>query len=214
MQFNILTIFPKSIEPYLTASILGRAEKAGHIQINLIDIRKFAIDKHHNTDDTPYGGGPGMVMKIEPIHRALKSLCVKKGQKTGKIILMSAKGKAFDQKMARGFAKLKKLTLICGRYEGVDERVTKYLCDGEVSIGDYVLAGGELAASVVTETTARLLPKVLGNANSLIDESYNTLNETEYPQYTKPEIYNKWSVPKILLSGDHKKIVNWRKNQK
>ena len=213
MKFDIITIFPNIFASYLNETILKRAQKAGLVKINIHDLRDWSNDKHKTTDDSPFGGGPGMVMKIGPIYRALHAL---KKQKTknkkqinpklqipnSKIILLSAKGKRFDQDMARKFSKLDQLILICGRYEGVDERVAEHLVDEEVSIGNYVLSGGELPAMVVVEAVSRLIPGVLGNKESLHD--------SHYPVYTRPEKFKGLKVPKVLLSGDHKKIKQWR----
>ncbi len=253
MKFNILTIFPDLISQYANESILGRGQKAGAIKINPVNLRDFTEDKHKKVDDTPYGGGPGMVMKAEPVFRALESLkALPKGNKdtrnkkqiisnfqfpkraqsillkavdflTNKnkkklTILLSPRGKQFDQKIAESFSKLDELTLICGRYEGVDQRVTDHMIDEEVSIGPYVLAGGELGALIITEAVSRLIPGVLGNPESLEEETFSQgirnkeqgIN-IEYAQYTKPADFKGWKVPDILLSGDHKKIDEWRK---
>lgn len=213
MRFDILTIFPKIIEQYSNESILKRGQVAGAIKIMAHDFRKFANDKHNKVDDTPYGGGPGMVLKVEPIFNCLKSLGLIKGKlkiknsKT-KIIILDPAGKKFDQKMARRFSKLERLVLICGRYEGFDERVYKFV-DEKISVGDYVLSGGELPALTVTEAVARLVPGVVGNAESLKEETFEGF--VEYPQYTRPEDFMDMKVPKVLLSGNHKKIEEWRK---
>jgi tRNA (guanine37-N1)-methyltransferase len=225
MKFNILTIFPEMFTSYLNESILGRAQKNKLIKFNILNIRDFTTDKHRKTDDSPFGGGPGMVMKVEPIFNALGTL---KKSKT-RIILLSAKGKTFDATEAKRLSKYKNLTFICGRYEGVDERVAKYLADEEMSIGNYVLTGGELPAMVIVDAVSRFIPGVLGKAESLAEESFSfedaksyklkAKSSHEYPQYTRPEIFSpkkgvKWAVPKILLSGDHKKIEEWRKKQR
>lgn len=214
MKINFLTIFPKMFDSYLHESILKRAQAKKLVSFNVLDLRDFATDKHKTTDDKPYGGGPGMVMKVEPIYKALKT--IKKDKKT-RVILLSAKGKTFTQKEAKRLSKYKNLVLICGRYEGVDERVAKYLVDEEISIGNYVLTGGELPAMVVADTITRLIPGVI-KAESLAEESYSEIGNRksqianqEYPQYTRPEEFMKWKVPEILLSGDHKKINDWRK---
>jgi tRNA (guanine37-N1)-methyltransferase len=174
------------------------------------NIRDFATDKHHTTDDTPYGGGAGMIMKIEPIDAALQSLTTTTPRAQQHVIVLSAKGTPLTQAKATQYAALDKtLVLICGRYEGVDQRVIDHLADEELSIGPYVLAGGELAALVVIESVARLIPGVLGNPASLKEESHNEA-AIEYPQYTKPEVYKDWRVPEVLLSGDHGAIAQWR----
>lgn len=208
LRFDILTIFPESIEPYLAASILGRAQQAGGVDVRVWNIRDFATDKHKTVDDTPYGGGAGMVMKVEPIDRALQAVFTS-SLTPRKIIVLSARGKQFTQQQAAEYAKLDQLILICGRYEGIDQRVADYLADEELSIGPYVLSGGELAALAVVEATARLIPGTLGNPASLTEESF-TGPSVEYPQYTNPAEYSGWQVPDILLSGNHQAIKQWR----
>jgi len=216
MKFEILTLFPKSTESYFDESILSRAQKNKLIEIETHNIRDYSLDKHHSVDDKPYGGGPGMVMMIEPIYQALKkirhyrpSTPLRDRVKT-RTILFSAKGKKFDQAMAQEFSKLDRLIMICGRYEGVDERVAQNLVDAEISIGDYVLTGGELPAMIVVDAVSRLIPGVLGAEESLAEESFSQKDYLEYPQYTRPEKFKTWKVPEILLSGDHKKIKDWR----
>jgi len=212
MQINFLTIFPEYFSNILDSSILKRAQQKQLVKYQVINLRDFAQDKHHTTDDRPFGGGPGMVMMIEPIDLALHSLNQKKGTKNKKIILTSAKGRLFTQASARQWSKLAELTIICGHYEGVDERVAKYLVDAEVRIGDYVLTGGEPAAAVMTDAVVRLLPGVLGNDESGQDESHSTKGLAGPEQYTRPANYRGWSVPEVLLSGDPKKISAY-KNQ-
>lgn len=220
MQFDILTIFPKIISDYSGESILKRSIVSGLIKITPYDFRKFATDKHHKVDDTPYGGGAGMVLKVEPIYNCLESLgLVKNGKKkkqTGtKIIIMDPAGKKFDQKKARQFSKLKQLVIICGRYEGFDERVYKFV-DEKISLGDYILSGGELGALAVTEATARLIPGVLGNRESLKEETFENqeqMGKAEYPHYTRPENFLGMKVPQILFSGHHKRIEEWRRRK-
>lgn len=211
MKFNVLTIFPEIINDYCSQSILGRAQKAGIIKVEASDFRKFTSDKHGHVDDSPYGGGPGMVLQAQPIYDCLKSLGFAKGGKKRKIIIMDPAGKKFDQKMAKQFSKLDNLVLIAGRYEGFDARIYKFV-DQRVSVGDYVLAGGELPALTIVEATARLIPGVLGNAQSLKEETFSGSSK-EYPQYTRPENFMGLKVPKVLLSGDHKKIEGWRKSK-
>lgn len=231
MKFNIITIFPNIIEDYGKESILGRGQKAGAIKINPINLRDYTLDKHNKVDDTPYGGGPGMILSAEPIYRALKSIDaipfakvdgltkVKKifnGSLKNKkrTILLSPRGKQFDQKMAEKFAKLDEITFVCGRYEGIDQRVTDKMIDEEISVGPYVLAGGELGALTIIEAVSRLVPGVLGNIDSTKDETFSS-SQGEYPQYTKPADFKGWKVPDVLTSGDHKKIDEWRrKNSK
>ena len=238
MQFNILTIFPNMITSYTKEGILHRGEKAGVITIRPINIRDFTDDKRKTVDDTPYGGGAGMLMKPEPIYKALTSINaipfkkdtgltklkkvfngdIKKKKRT---VLLSPRGRQFDQSIAETWATLDELTLICGRYEGIDQRVIDHMIDEEISVGPYVLAGGELGALTITEAISRLIPGVLGNPASLEEESIQTIKNKkgvkdidinpEYPQYTKPADFLGWRVPAMLLSGDHKKIQEWRK---
>lgn len=229
MKFNILTIFPEMIDDYASKSILKRGQDAQAITIQSVDIRNFAKDKHHTVDDTPYGGGPGMVMKPDPIFDALTSIDAIPFSKdtglgkvkkifTGKItrkkrtVLLSPRGRQFNQRLAEQWSTLDELTFICGRYEGVDQRVVEHMIDEEISVGPYVLAGGELGALIITEAIARLVPGVLGNQESLIEETHGkeTDEGAEYPQYTKPQQFHGWTVPQVLLSGDHKKIQEWR----
>lgn len=221
MKFEVLTIFPEIISDYANQSILGRGQKAGHIQIDAHDFRKYSSDKRGHVDDTPYGGGPGMVLQVQPIFECLKNIGAvavgpkgkpKKNKiKNTKVIITDPAGKKFDQKMAKKFSKLDRLVLIAGRYEGFDARIYK-LADERVSVGDYVLAGGELAALTIIEATSRLVPGVLGNADSLKEETFEK-DQKEYPQYTRPENFMGLKVPKVLLSGDHKKIEEWRKGK-
>lgn len=223
MTFDLLTIFPNIFNSYFQESILGRARKQGLIKINIHNLRDYTLDKHKTTDDVPYGGGPGMVMKIEPIYRALKDIVpariLKEGLKKEKgkksrIILLSTRGEVFTQKKGRELSPYKRLILICGRYEGVDQRVARYLVDEEISIGDFVLTGGELAAMIIVDAVSRLLPDVLGNKESLEEESFRKSREKEYPQYTRPAQFLNWKVPKVLLSGDHREIKEWRERNK
>ncbi len=215
MKFDIITIFPDIFESYFNESIIKRAREKKLIQINVHNLRDYTNNKHRTVDDRPYGGGAGMVFMVAPIFKAVKDIGSRtsKNSKKTKIILLSAKGKKFDQKMAKKFSKLDRLVLISGRYEGVDERVAKYIADKEVSIGDYVLTGGELPAMVVVDAVARLVPGVIAK-ESLEKESFFEEKYLEYPHYTRPEeiIINnkKRKVPKVLLSGDHKKIEEWR----
>lgn len=207
-RFDIITIFPNTVTPYFEASILGRAGKNKLIDLRAHDLRQFSKDKHGNVDDTPYGGGPGMVMQVEPFDRALKK--VKTRHKKIRVVLTSAAGKRFTQKDAKRLAKYDQVIFLCGRYEGVDARVENKLADEALSIGDYVLTGGELPALVMTDAIVRQIPGVLGKAASLEVESHEANGVLEHPQYTKPEKYNGWPVPKVLLSGDHAKIEAWR----
>lgn len=209
MRFDILTLFPRMFDSYIGESILKRAQEAGHISIATHNIRDFTADKHHKTDDTPYGGGAGMVMKAEPIWKAVESLRMQSAV-SRRVILLSAKGKAFRQEDARRLSVYEQLIFICGRYEGVDERVAEHIADEELSIGDFVLTGGELPALTVIDAVARLVPGVLGNETSADTESHREPGYLEHPQYTKPEVFNGWKVPEVLLSGNHADIDRWR----
>jgi tRNA (guanine37-N1)-methyltransferase len=214
MRFDIVTIFPHIFDSYFGESILRRAREKGLIEIRPHDLRAYATDRHRTVDDTPYGGGAGMVLKVEPIYRALADLKdVKKdgSDKGTRTVLFSAKGRRFTQADARRLSGYGRIVMVCGRYEGVDERVAGHLIDEELSIGDYVLTGGELAAMVVVDAVARLLPGVLGNEASAVHESHALEGVLEHPQYTKPEEFNGWRVPEVLLSGNHAEIERWRK---
>lgn len=215
MKLSILTLFPEFFISSLEVSIIGRAKKTGLVDIQVINIRDFAQDKHRTTDDRPFGGGSGMVMKIEPINLALKSLNLDRLDKSDvKIILTSAKGKLFNQGKAENYSKLKHLVIICGHYEGVDERVSQNLIDEEIRIGDFVLTGGEVACSVMIDSVVRLIPGVLGNPESLEGESHSQQGIMGYPQYTRPEDYEGLKVPEVLLSGNHRQITNWREQNR
>ncbi len=228
MRFDFLTIFPAVFKSYLQVSILGRARKKRRLSFFVHDLRQWARDQHRTVDDRPYGGGPGMIMKVEPIYRALQTLLKKRRNRhQERVILLAAKGKLFTQVQARRLAKkYQQLIFICGRYEGVDERVAKYLADEEFSIGPYVLTGGELPALVMADAVSRLIPGVLGQAESLREESFSEFKQSkinfglkEYPHYTRPADFSPkkgviWPAPKVLLSGDHKKIAAWRERQR
>ncbi len=205
MKIQILTIFPEICEAVLSASILGRARKAGLVQADAVDLRQWASGKHRITDDAPYGGGPGMVMKIEPIHAALEEL----KSPASRVVMMSPHGAPFTQKTAERLAREEHVIFICGHYEGVDQRVADHLVDEEISIGDYVLTNGALAALVVTDAILRLLPGVLGHEESAVGESFST-GKLDHPHYTRPEVFRDWRVPGVLLSGDHGAIARWR----
>ena len=217
MKFDIITIFPDIFDSYFSESIIKRAQDKKLVKINVHNLRDYSKDKHKSVDNKPYGGGPGMVMMVEPVFKAIKTLKLRTENKEQRTILFSPKGKKFDQRMAKRFSKLDRLIMICGRYEGVDERVAKYIVDEEVSIGDYVVTGGEIPAMLVVDAVTRLIPGVIA-LESLKEESFNIRDTNyEYPQYTRPEEFlpagrhgKKWRVPKILLSGDHKKIKEWR----
>lgn len=208
-RFDVITIFPEVIAPYADASILGRAQAKKLIAIEAHDLRQWSVDKHRTVDDTPYGGGPGMVMMVEPFEKGVKK--VKKRLKKTRVILTSASGARFTQKDAVRLAAYDQVIFLCGRYEGVDYRVEEHVADEAFSIGDYVLTGGELPALVMIDAIARNVPGVLGKKESLAMESHGEEGVLEHPQYTKPEVYKKWTVPEVLLSGDHKKIEEWRK---
>lgn len=214
MQIHILTIFPQIFDSYFNASIIKRAIEKNIAKINTLNIRDYALDKHKTVDDRPYGGGAGMIMKAEPIYKALSSL---KLNGKSRIILLSPHGPAFKQKTAHRLVKYNEIVFICGRYEGIDARVDKFI-DEKISIGDYILTGGEAAAIVIVDSIVRLLPGTLGNIKSLKEESHSKEGELEYPQYTRPEIFiadnKELKVPKILLSGNHKKIEEWREKHK
>ena len=207
LAVDLLTIFPEVVETYCAASILGRARAAGVLAVRVLDLRAGADDVHRSVDDAPYGGGAGMVLAPEPVFRAV--------ERTGAarpLFLLSPGGRRFDQAVARELAELPSFSLLCGRYEGVDQRIVDHLVDGELSIGDVVLAGGELAALVVLEAVARLVPGVVGNAASLDEESF-AAGLLEYPQYTRPACFRGWEVPEVLRSGDHAAVARWRHEQ-
>ncbi len=219
MQFDILTIFPQQMQQMLDFSILGRAMKSGKIVVNTHDLRKWTEDTRQTVDDRPFGGSPGMLLMLEPVYKALKELKVYPRRPHGsRVILTSAAGSAFDQNTARTWQKeLTQLIIICGHYEGVDQRIVDHLIDAQVSIGPYVLTGGEIAAAVITETVSRLIPGVLGNEFSLTTESFDEKGVTEYPQYTRPAKFltaegDEWTVPEVLLSGNHAQIADWKKS--
>ncbi|MEK7504018.1 MAG: tRNA (guanosine(37)-N1)-methyltransferase TrmD [Patescibacteria group bacterium] len=214
MQINILTLFPPMFERVFDFSIVKRARDKKILDLRFVDLRQFSTDKYKSVDDRPYGGGAGMVMRVDIIDKALAG-------KTGKIILLDAGGEKFTQKKAVQLSKEKNLIIICGHYEGIDHRVHEHLANEIISIGDYVLSGGEIPAMVLVDSITRLLPGVLGNPNSLNEESFSDALkikncklkiDCEYPQYTRPEDYNGWKVPEVLLSGDHKKIKAWQQS--
>lgn len=209
MLIDIITIFPGVFKPYFDESILKIAQGKDKLRIRLRNLRDYTLDSHRKVDDRPFGGGPGMVMTPEPIFRAVEKI---RRSRTAKIILLSPQGKPLNQKLAKKLSQCRHLILICGRYEGVDERVRKHLADEEISIGDYILTGGELAAMVLVDAVTRLIPGVLGDEDSARFESYSD-NLLEYPQYTRPADFRGMRAPEILLSGNHKKIEEWRKNE-
>lgn len=223
MQFHIVTIFPRILDSYLCESIIGRARKSGIIEVFTHNLREYTTDRHGKVDDTPYGGGAGMVLQVQPIYDCVEAVKSKfpisnfqsnpksKNQKPKtRIVLFSAKGKKYTQRTAERLAKYDNLILICGRYEGVDERVAEGIADEEISIGDYVLTGGELPAMVVIDSVTRLIPGVLGNDESSKYESHSRKDYKEHPQYSKPASFNGWEVPVVLLGGNHGEIERWR----
>jgi tRNA (guanine37-N1)-methyltransferase len=215
VQFDIFTLFPEMFSGVFDASIMRRAREAGQVSIALHNIRDYATDRHHMTDDTPYGGGGGMVMKPEPIWNAVESVLgfePADQPDVPPIILLTPQGRLFTQAVARELADHERLLLICGRYEGVDERVRQYLVTDEVSIGDYVLSGGEIPAMVVVETVVRLLPGVLGDPGATVNDSYAS-GLLEYPHYTRPAVYRGYPVPEVLLSGHHAEVDRWRRRE-
>lgn len=207
-RYDIITIFPDAITPYTTASILGRAQRNNHVRITAHDLRDYTTDTHRTVDDTPYGGGAGMVLKVEPFDRAVRA--IRNRHASVRTIVLSAKGRAFTQNDAHRLAQYDQVILLCGRYEGIDERVAEHIADEELRIGDYVLTGGELGALVIVDSIVRLLPGVLGNAQSAEQESHSKTTFAEHPHYTAPAEYNGWTVPDVLRSGDHAAIARWR----
>ena len=211
MTIDVLTIFPGMFNAVLGESIIKRAQKKKKVNIRVHDLRNYTKDRHRKVDDRPFGGGPGMVLKIEPIYKAVKRILKKKSmaKKKVKVVLLTPQGKKFNQKTARRMARLDGLILICGHYEGIDERVRKMLLDDEISIGDYILTCGELPSMVLIDAVVRLIPGVLGNERSRLTESFEN-NLLEYPQYTRPASFCGIEVPKVLMSGNHKQIEKWR----
>jgi tRNA (guanine37-N1)-methyltransferase len=215
MQFDILTLFPETFQGPLNAGLFQRAISRGLVTVKLHNIRDYTHDQHRTVDDYPYGGGAGMVLKPEPVFEAVDSLQsgTSPEQATAlPIILLTPQGRLFTQRVAAELSRYTHLILICGRYEGIDERVREHLVTDEISIGDYVLGGGELAAMVVIDAIVRLLPGVLGSEESALDESHSA-GLLEYPQYTRPPVYRDWPVPEVLLSGNHAQIALWRREQ-
>lgn len=215
IKFDIITIFPHIFDSYINESLIARAQKKKLIKITTHNLRDFTNDAHKTVDDRPFGGGLGMVLKVEPIYKAVKSIKLKVKSQKSKVILFTPRGKKFTQKMAHQLSKLDQVIFICGRYEGVDERVAKHIADIEVSIGDYDLMGGELPAMVAIETISRLVPGVLGKEALLKERVTTGGGFIEYAQYTRPEVFamggKKLRVPKVLLSGNHKNIEEWKR---
>jgi len=211
--FHVLTIFPDFFRGPFECGVIDRAQRAGLIEIRLHDLRTWTSDRHRTVDDRPFGGGEGMVLKAQPLFEAVESIWPdrKPGDPRRRVVLLSAQGRKFDQGRARDMAEIDELLLICGRYEGVDERVAEHLADEELSIGDYVLSGGELAAAVVVDAVARLKEGVLGNRDSTLYESFSDAGLLDCPQYTRPEEFRGWKAPEVLLGGNHEQIRQWRK---
>ena len=209
MKIDILTLFPKMFEGPFRESILRRAQDKLLVEIKIHDLRKWGLDDRRTVDDRPYGGGPGMILRVDIVDNALKNLRTK-GLKNSKVILLDAGGTRFTQQKAQELSKESHIILIAGHYEGVDHRVHEHLVDEVISIGDYVLTGGELPAMVIVDSVVRLIPGVVGKEESIIEESHSKPGYLEYPQYTRPEEYKGWSVPEVLLSGNHKEIKKWR----
>ena len=213
MDFHVLTIFPEMFESPFSSGLISKASVKGLIKINCHDIRKYSTDRHKSVDDYPFGGGPGMVLKPEPIFSAVENL--QSSNEIGnnsRIIVMSPQGRMFDKNIARELTRYDELVLICGRYEGIDDRVIQNLADEELSIGNYILNGGELAAMVVIDAVSRLLPGVVGSEQSILEDSLSE-NLLKYPQYTRPRSFRGFEVPEVLLSGNHKIIEKWRKDK-
>ena len=216
MRFDIFTILPEIFPPYLESSILQRARQRGLIDVHIHNIRDYTLDRHHTTDDTPYGGGGGMVMKPEPVFEAVESVlgltATQTQPPTVPVILLTPQGRVFDQRVAEELSHHERIALLCGRYEGVDERIREHLVTHEISVGDYVLTGGELPALLITDAVSRLIPGVLGDPEGAQDDSHS-MGLLEYPHYTRPPEFRGWRVPEVLLSGDHGKIERWRREQ-
>ncbi|QOY85332.1 tRNA (guanosine(37)-N1)-methyltransferase TrmD [Paludibaculum fermentans] len=217
MIFHVLSIFPEFFQGPFGHGVVARADKSGLLQIKIHDLRTWTYDFHRTVDDRPFGGGEGMVLKPQPLFEAVEAILPNRNPEKQKVALLSAQGPVFHQGTARRFVELDELLLICGRYEGVDERVSEYLADEEISIGDFVLSGGELAAAVVVDAVARLIPGVLGNEESSRQESFSALEDGEEsgildcPHYTRPATFRGWSVPEVLLGGNHAEIRKWRR---
>jgi tRNA (guanine37-N1)-methyltransferase len=210
MRFDVFSIFPDALKPYLELSILQRAIENGLLDVHLFDIRSATTDRHHTTDDTPYGGGGGMVMKPEPVFVAIEEVLGSPPECP--VILLTPQGRVFNQQIAQELAQQPHLALLCGRYEGIDERIREHLVTDEISIGDYVLTGGELPAMILVDAIARLIPGVLGDPDGALDDSHAS-GLLEYPHYTRPVEFRGWRVPEVLMSGNHAEIAKWRRRQ-
>jgi tRNA (guanine37-N1)-methyltransferase len=218
MQFEVFTLLPEIFPSYLDSSILQRARQRGLIEVRVHNIRDYTHDRHHTTDDTPYGGGGGMVMKPEPVFEALESVLGFTANPASPqstpvpVILLTPQGRLFTQRVAQEFSTHERIALLCGRYEGVDERIREHLVGDEISVGDYVLTGGELPALMIIDAVSRLIPGVLGDPTGAEDDSHS-MGLLEYPHYTRPPEFRGWKVPEVLLSGDHTRIEKWRREQ-
>jgi tRNA (guanine37-N1)-methyltransferase len=212
MKIDILTLFPEMFAGPFNESIVKRAIDSKTLELNIHNLRNWSIDKYKTVDDRPFGGGAGMIMRVDVIDRAVNQLKVKSGLKKSKVILLDTKGEIFNQRKAVSLSKLKHLILIAGHYEGLDHRIHEHIADEVISIGEYVLTGGEIPVMVVVDSLARLLPGVI-KEESLKEESYYEAGKQEYPQYTRPAEYKGWKVPEVLLSGNHKEIEKWRKGE-
>ena len=212
MRIDVLSLFPETFSGPLQASILGRALREGVAEVRLHNIRDYATDKHHIVDDYAYGGGPGMVMKPEPLAASIEAVR-SMTEPAGRVVLLTPQGRLFNQQVVDQLVQERRLILVCGHYEGVDERIREHFVDDEISIGDFVLSGGEVAACVVIDALVRRLPGTLGSADSLLEESHSD-GLLEYPQYTRPAEFRGWRVPDILLSGNHGEIARWRRRQR
>ncbi|MDQ1398858.1 MAG: tRNA (guanine37-N1)-methyltransferase [Acidimicrobiaceae bacterium] len=207
MRIDVFTIFPALVEPWLDASLIGKARAAGVLDLRVHDLRSLATDPHRSVDDSSFGGGPGMVLAPQPVFKAVEAVCPPRP-----LYLLSPAGRRFDQALAADLAQSQGFSLLCGRYEGVDQRIADHLVDGELSVGDFVLAGGEVAALAVVEAVARLVPGVMGNVGSAEEETFAD-GLLEYPHYTRPADFRSWAVPEVLRSGDHGKVARWRRAQ-
>ena len=213
MRFDVLTLFPEMFPGYLSQSLLNKAIQRGLVDVQIHDIREWAKDKHHKVDDRPFGGGPGMVLKVEPVVECVEAV-QQFDERKGKVILTTPQGKRFDQRTVEDLAQVERLILLCGRYEGFDQRVIDILQPDEISIGDYIVNGGEVAAMVVLDALVRMVPGVLGHVESNVDDSFSTGNRMlEFPQYTRPREYRGFEVPEILLTGNHEQIQRWRQQE-
>ena len=212
MTVDVITIFPAMVEAGLAEGVVGRARERGIVDIRVRDLREYTLDRHRSVDDVPYGGGPGMVMKPEPLFKAVEAVAAERGQPSA-VVLMTPQGRRFSHAEAERLSRLERLVVICGRYEGVDERVADALVTDEISIGDYVLSGGELPALVVIDATVRLVPGVVGDADSVEGESF-VGGVLDHPHYTRPAVFRGMAVPEVLISGHHAEIERWRREER